>query len=70
MLIKIALKGGLNEREAVFTVEPKFSEDAAGESSKADFFYFSIFQIYQVTLNKTKTRGTVLFLKLVRFIRN
>lgn len=50
MLNKIALKGGLNEREAVFTVEPKFSEDSAGLSSKAEFFYFSIFQIYQVTL--------------------
>ena len=53
MLIKNCIKGGLNEREAVFTVEPKFSEDAAGESSKAEL-HFSIFQIYQVTLNKTK----------------
>ena len=45
MLNKIALKGGLNEREAVFTVEPKFSEDAAGESSKAEFF-ISLFSKY------------------------
>lgn len=50
MLIKIALKGELNEREAVFTVEPKFSEDSAGESSKAELYYFSIFQIIQITL--------------------
>jgi len=43
MLNKIALKGGLNEREAVFTVEPKFSEDSAGLSSKAELFFFLYF---------------------------